>query len=123
MNINNGFINHLNIQFKETLQGEIEAHVKIEEYHHNIYEYVHGGVYFTLADSLAGYLVRTSGNNYVTLNSSFNFFKAEKEGHLIGRGVVVSTTNRIATVNVNVYNGSEEVVSMGTFTMYRLSNK
>lgn len=119
----NSFINLLNIEFKETLDGNVEAHVMIKPHHHNIYKYVHGGVYFSLADSLAGYLVRQSGEDYVTLNTNFNYFKAVNEGLLIGRGLVVSQTNKIATVNINVYNDREDLVSMGTFTMYRINKK
>lgn len=86
----------------------------------NLYEYVHGGIYYSLADAAAGVASRSNGSNYVTLNSSFNYMHAVREGILTACGTVVNRTSKICVVHVDVKNQKGEVVSTGTFTMYKV---
>lgn len=120
MKILSGFMKHndLTILKDEKDYSEMIHTVKRESL--NTYEYVHGGIYYSLADAAAGIASRSDGNNYVTMSSSFNYLKAVKEGVLIAKANIVNRTSKITVVDVKVFNDLDEIVSSGTFTMYRV---
>ena len=121
MGITSGFMKHNGINIHIDRKDYSEVVHTIDASSLNFYEYVHGGIYYSLADAAAGVSSRSDGNNYVTINSSFNYMKAVKKGVLKACATVVSRTTRLCVVNVNVLNEDEEIVSQGSFTMYRVT--
>ena len=120
MNKQSGFMsqNDITIKVDKKDYAETVHHVSLASL--NLYEYVHGGIYYSLADAAAGLASRSNGSNYVTLNSSFNYMKAVREGTLTACGTVINRTSKICVVQVDVKNEEEEIVSTGTFTMYKV---
>lgn len=111
-------LNDLRIQVNEKDYAEM-VHT-ISSHSMNLYGFVHGGLYYSLADAAAGIASRSDGNTYVTLNSNFNYLKAVNEGDLIACGKVISRTSKICVVSVDVKDDKGTLVSHGTFTMYKV---
>lgn len=120
MEIMSGFMSHNDIKVRKDIRDYAETVHTIKKESLNIYEYVHGGIYYSLADAAAGVASRSDGNNYVTLNSSFNYMKAVNEGDLVAKANVINRTSKISIVDVEVFNNHDAIVSKGTFTMYRV---
>ena len=118
-----GYMMHNDLRVKVNEKDYSEMVHTITPSSLNLYEYVHGGVYYALADAAAGIAARSNDMNYVTLNSSFNYIKAVKEGDLRACATVISRSNKICVINVEVKDDRDDIVSSGTFTMYRVNIK
>lgn len=118
-----GYMELLGIEIKNMQDDQIHGSLVVDHQHLNYYGFVHGGVYFSLADSVAGAVSRSNGEDYVTLNSSFQYYKASKHGKLVALGTIISRGNRICVVNVDVYDAEDIRLAGGTFTMYRVSKR
>ena len=121
MEITSGFMKHNSISVHVDRKDYSEVVHSIDSSSLNFYEYVHGGIYYSIADAAAGVCSRSDGNNYVTINSSFNYMKAVKKGTLKACAAVASRSTRLCVVNVNVLNDDGDIVSQGSFTMYRVN--
>lgn len=119
--LNSEFMKHIDIQFLEMRPEYAIGTIEIQEYHLNIHGYVHGGVYFTLADSTAGAVVHVTEGTWVTLNASFNYISAVKSGEIYAKATLVSMTRKTAVISVNVYQDETIPLCLGTFTMYRVN--
>ena len=87
----------------------------------NIYGYVHGGAFFTMADCCAGLTARSDGRQYVTQNASVNFIHNVKAGHLTARGRTVSRRRHICVVAVEITDETDTLLFSSTFSMYCIS--
>lgn len=87
----------------------------------NIYGYVHGGAFFTMADCCAGLTARSDGRQYVTQNASVNFIHNIKAGHLTARGRTVSRRRHICVVAVEITDETDTLLFSSTFSMYCIS--
>ena len=80
----------------------------------NIYGYVHGGAFFTMADCCAGLTARSDGRQYVTQNASVNFIHNVKAGHLTARGRTVSRRRHICVVAVEITDETDTLLFSST---------
>ncbi|MEG0328567.1 MAG: PaaI family thioesterase [Erysipelothrix sp.] len=120
MMMNNSFMDHNNISVVEAGIDKASVRVDYNANATNYYDYFHGGVYFTISDSAAGIAARSNGDKYVTLNANINFMKAVNSGYIVANAKVVSRTNKICVVEVEVVDGKDQVVNSGTYTMYKI---
>lgn len=113
-----GFMAHNGIEIikQETDYGE--TRVLITDSSKNPLDYVHGGLYFTLADCAAGVASWTDSKIYVTLNATIDYMRPVQTGSLTAKGTVVSRSGKICVVNVQIYDDKDTLVNQGTFTMY-----
>lgn len=95
--------------------------IKLNDKHMNRYKYVHGGVYFSLADSAAGAILASEYETWVTLNSSFNFIAGCKLGTLNAYATLVSKTRKTCVIDVSVKDSQDTLCAVGTFTMYHIN--
>lgn len=117
----NPFIEHCGITF--TQEGDLAiGRIELNETHKNPYGYVHGGVLYTLADTVAGFTLRLHDFYGVTVNCDFHYMKNLKEGHIYGVPEIISIGRSIAVIRVTVYGEGELKLSEGTFTYYRIQN-
>ena len=86
----------------------------------NPYGYVHGGLFFTMADCAAGLLARTDGRKYVTQTATANFIGNVKSGTIIAKSSFISRKNRISVIHVEIY-WEETLLSDFTVNMYCVS--
>ena len=85
----------------------------------NYYGYVHGGVYFTLADSAAGMATNHYEGDYITLNSSINYLNAVQEGTIKASAKVINKTRKLVVIKVKTY-VNNILCTESTFTMYKV---
>jgi len=84
---------------------------------------VHGGAFYTLADSGMGAALFSSvgeGEMFLTVETSIFYFKAVSSGTLTCESKVVHRGKRIAVMEAEIKNGEQLVAkAVGTFSIYR----
>ena len=119
------FNNFVGIQLEELEEGYVVYSLKIRPDHKNVNQSVHGGVFFSILDSVMGATVRTITKQPITtINSSINFFAPLREGdQIFASAKVVQCGKSIATAEGEVKdcNGTILAKTIGTFKIIRLS--
>lgn len=82
---------------------------------------VHGGVYYTLMDQLAGMAASSTGMAAVTLDCSVNYLKSAREGDTV-RCVVESVHlgRSVGVYDAKCYGNQGELLCTGTFHLFFL---
>ena len=121
--MNDPFVELCGIEFDKIEEGHCEGHCVIEEKHLNPWGISHGGLLFTLLDTIAGTAGRYStGNmdepkNLVTLSSTVYFVKAALPGLVVAKADVVKSGKNIVIVDAAVYSG-ETVLTRASFEFF-----
>ena len=108
--------NHINIDSVTLDSASMSLDIRKDST--NIYGYVHGGAFFTMADCCAGLTARSDGRQYVTQSASVNFIHNVKSGHLTAHGKTISRGRRICVVSVEITNEAGTLLFTSTFSMY-----
>ncbi len=85
----------------------------------NVYGLVHGGLYFTLADTSVAFAARTDGHSYVTTQASVQFLKSAKSGRITATSTVIHRTRSTCLIRTEVRDCSDELLFFGTFNLLR----
>ena len=93
--LENPFMQYNHIEIVSVTSDSAVMSLDIRRDTTNIYGYVHGGAFFTMADCCAGLTARSDGRQYVTQNASVNFIHNVKAGHLTARSRTVSRRRHI----------------------------
>lgn len=98
-----------------------EGEIELTREHFNPGGTVHGGCLFSLADTVAGAALVTTGNYCTTLNASIDFLRAAGKSRIL-RAVAkpVRVGKHVAVFEVEMTNGSDELVAKATVTFYIL---
>lgn len=117
-NERNSFIRHNGITLVEMREdyARVEAHLTRES--RNLFKAVHGGMFFTMADSAAGSAARTNGMRYVTVSSSFEFYRNTDGDFLVAEGRIKHRGRTICVAEAEVRDGEGKLLCGGTFTLY-----
>lgn len=117
------FNNYIGIKLEKFEEGHVVYSLKIEPHHKNVNQAVHGGVFFSILDSVMGATVRSiTKKPLVTINSTINYFAPLQEGEKIfASAKVVQCGKSIATAEGEVKdsNGTVLAKTMGTFKIIR----
>lgn len=117
------FNNFIGIQLEEYEEGHVVYSLKIQPHHKNVNQAVHGGVFFSILDSVMGATVRSiTKQPLATINSSINFFAPLREGdEIFASAKVVQHGKSIATAEGEIKdcNGNVLAKTIGTFKMIR----
>lgn len=84
----------------------------------NPYGMVHGGCLATLADTVAGVAVHSSGMACVTLNCSMNYLRPAGGSKIYCEAAVQKAGRTIQVCEARLTNSQGECVASGTFTYY-----
>ena len=87
----NAFMRHNGIAITRVSMQEAESCLNIRPESLNLYGKLHGGAYFTLADTASGALARADGRAYVTMDSHLTFIRPALSGLLcypLGLGLI-----------------------------------
>ena len=119
------FNNFIGIKLEELEEGYVVYSLKIATHHKNVNQSVHGGVFFSILDSVMGATVRTITKQPITtINSSINYFAPLREGdQIFASAKVVQCGKSIATAEGEVKdcNGTVLAKTIGTFKIIRLN--
>lgn len=111
--------NHMHITKLETGHSQIDMEVQEEML--NIHGFVHGGILFSLADTAAGAASFTSGRQSVTLNGDIRFLRPALKGTIIAKAHQVAITKSTGTYQVDIYDKSDRLLAIATFSMFFLN--
>jgi acyl-CoA thioesterase len=104
-------------------KGEATLTMPIDkEIHTNIYGIVHGGVLFTLADSVMGIACLTAGNLVVTSNISMMFITNSRMGNrLSAYGKIIHKGNDIIVADAEIKDRSQRLLAkaQGSYFIHR----
>ncbi|MBP3319939.1 MAG: PaaI family thioesterase [Ruminiclostridium sp.] len=117
-NAKNSFMLHNGIRLTamEKDYAKVEAHLTREN--RNLYNAVHGGMFLTMADCAAGGAARSNNMRYVTVSSSFEFYRNTKDDHLIAEGRIKNRGKTLCVAEVEIHDGRGKLLCGGTFTLY-----
>jgi len=120
-NESNPFTNGIGVILTEAKEdfaaGEIQYSDKITNRNHH----VHGGVYLSLADTLAGAAVHSNGEMYVTQSCSFQFYKATQGETLYGSATVRHRGRKTCIVATELRHADGKLVADGLFSFFKIS--
>ena len=85
-NAKNSFMLHNGIRLTGRGQDYAKVEACLSRENRNLYGAVHGGMFLTMADCAAGGAARTNGMRYVTVSSSFEFYRNTEDDYLIAEG-------------------------------------
>jgi uncharacterized protein (TIGR00369 family) len=121
---NSPYNKHLGIKFEKFEEDSVVCSIKIATSHLNVNHSVHGGVYFSILDSVMGATIRTVVNQpIVTVNMSINYFAPLKKGEeMVATAKILQRGNSIVTMEglVEDTKGRLLAKSIGTFKLIRI---
>lgn len=117
-NEKNSFMRHNGILLTAMEKDYAKLEARLTRENRNLYNAVHGGMFLTMADCAAGGAARSNGMRYVTVSSSFEFFRNTKDDLLIAEGRVKSRGKTLCVVEVEIHDGKGKLLCSGTFTLF-----
>lgn len=110
------FIDHCGM---EVIYGETcSARLHVEPMHLNPYGIVHGGVFYTMADTATGVTAMKYMESPVTLDSEFHFLGNVSSGTVTARSEIVKTGKHVMWLRAKVESEDGKLLAEGTFTYY-----
>lgn len=109
-NVENG------IRLTSLSDGGAEGEVRLTAGHLNPLGIVHGGVYCTMMDQVAGSAACTRGSMCRTVNCEVRFLAAAQGAHLISRAEAVRMGRSIAVIRAWVEDAAGAVCAEGVYT-------
>lgn len=117
-NTKNLLMIHNGIQLTQMSHDYARVEADLTQQHKNLYGAVHGGLFLMMADCAAGGAARTNGLQYVTVSSSFEFYRNTKNEHLVAEGRVKHRGHTLCVVEVTLHDETGETLCGGTFTLF-----
>lgn len=116
---NDKFAEYVGIELLEVAKGKAKAKMEIKNHHLNAVKTVHGGAVFALADLVFAVASNSHGTIAMGINVSISYLKAVKEGVIFAEAKEVSINPKLATYNVNVTDGSDDLLAVFQGMVYR----
>lgn len=114
--ISAGFMKHNNIHIIEIGHGYCSGDVDLTEESMNHLGIPHGGIIYSLADTVCGIATGCLEPPYcVTASSNMYFLKPSKGSKIIARANRVKKGQSLSVVDVDIYDEFENHVAHGTF--------
>ncbi len=113
------YAGHAGIELLEVSEGRAKARMKIEDYHLNALDIVHGAAIFTLADLVFAVASNSHGNIAMAINASISFLKAVRGGLLYATAEEESRNPKLATYTVRVTNEENDLIAVFKGMVYR----
>ena len=95
-----------------------EGYMDITDQTLNVYGAVHGGAFFTLADTVASMPARTDGRVYVTQGVNVLYLSNTKEKRVYAAAHILKRGRSIAVVEAEVTDSAGKLLVKATFTMF-----
>ncbi len=120
-----GFIEETGIKIEEVSIGYAKASIHIEAKHLNPLKTVHGGMVFTLIDTVAGTAALTRGNTITTTNASLYFLNPARLGQnkLTAVAKELKEGKNLLVHDVEVMDEDGVIIAKATVTNRRLPVK
>lgn len=117
------FNNYIGIKLEKFEEGAVVYSLKVGPNHQNVNQSVHGGVYFSILDTVMGATIRSAvKQKVITINVSINYLAAFSEGDkMYAAAKIVQQGRSIVTAEGEVTdcNGKVLAKTIGTFKIIR----
>ena len=114
------FSKWLGIELVEIDQGKAILQMQVKKEMLNGFNILHGGIYYSLADSALAFASNTYGVQSVSVETSISHVKSCKEGDvLVAETEELSLTKRIGIYQIEIKNQEGEKVAFFKGTVYR----
>jgi acyl-CoA thioesterase len=103
--------------------GRVVMRIRIQPFHLNPQDIVHGGVIAGLLDSVCGISLRTllpDDVTHRTVQLSVTYLRAATEGTLVGTGRTVHSGRRVGNAEAEVHDEAGRLVARGTAVFVKL---
>ena len=117
---NDWFSQWLGIKRELITEGRCILSMQIRKEMLNGFQILHGGIYYSLADSALAFAANSYGIKSVSIETSISHILPCKEDEVITATTQeISISNRIAIYNINITNAEGKLVSAFKGTVYR----
>lgn len=114
---NRGFIKEIGFAVTEIREGYAKGELKLEPMHRNPIGSTHGGVLFSIADTVAGTAATSRGRFVTTLSGNINYLRpAMNCEKLIAESREIKVGKKVGVYEVTICNEKEEVLAVATMT-------
>lgn len=119
-----GFSKLLEIKTTKIEEGKAEAKIEIKPEHYNDQGILHGGLLFSLADTVGGAAARSYGYDVVTVNANIDYIEGGANVEtLYAYAREIKHGNKISRYEVELYDHLKHLLAVGTFTYYSRGSK
>ena len=116
----NAYTLHNHFEYDEIRLDYCKAHLDVVPESRNPEGNVHGGCYFSLADSCAGAVARSDRHTWVSLDASCNWLRAASEGRITAIGRTKRRGRTICVVDVDIFDEAERLLFSAVFSLFRV---
>ena len=113
-----GFIKDNKIKLEEVSINYAKISMEIETKHLNPSGIVHGGIIFSLADTVMGIAARTNMTNVVTVNAQIDFLRPGKTKKLTATANNLRVGHSFAVYQAEITDDDNKLISTCTATFY-----
>lgn len=115
----NRFANHLGLQTTEMKEGYATGELELSEAFLNSFGAVHGGVLFSIADTIGGSAAASYGTRMATLDASFHYLRpCEGVDRIFATATEIKHGKTVCVFDVEVTDGRGKVFAKGTFSYF-----
>lgn len=107
---------------EEAKPGFIKMSVEVNPQTSNPYGMIHGGVLFTLADSVAGLTCITLNKKVVTLSSNIHYIRSAKSGRVHASPRILHNGRTTVLLEVDMVDDASNLISKASFNMFVISD-
>ena len=115
-----GFSKEVGMEILELSEGMCVGRIAVKKQHLNPLNTVHGGVFFTLADTVCGIAAASSGYGGPTVQGDMDYMRAVRGSEIICTAKVVKTGNTLTWVEGSITDDTGREVARTKFIYYRL---
>ena len=113
-----GFLKYNNIIIEEVNEQRCLVKLLISKNSLNPYGMVHGGLIFSLGDTVTGIHCKILRKRAVTLNASINFLKPGTGKYLIADSKIIKSGNKICVLESNIYDDHNNLIANMSTTYF-----
>lgn len=116
-----GLTADLQIELTSAEPGDVTGEIVVQEKHLNFHKNVHGGTYVSLADTIAGLAVSSTGRNCVTVNGNINYLSASNGCRkIICHAKLLEKNENLAWVEADIQNENGDLLFTCKFSFFLL---
>ncbi len=115
-----GFSKDIGLEVMEVEEGYCKGRIVLQKRHMNPLNTVHGGVFFTLADTICGIAAASSGYGGPTVQGDMDYMRAVRGKEIVCTARVVKTGKTLTWVDGIITDDTDREVARTKFIYYRL---
>lgn len=112
----------IGLHITEARPGYARGEIELKPWHMNVLGIVHGGVLFTIADTVSGTAVHTGQVYSVpTVNANINYMRAGKDTKkIVAEAHEIKNGKNFSVCECKIYDDREQVLAVTTMTFFHL---